>query len=85
MCFKRVALSKEVLLLSGLGIYSGIFAMYLQCPSKDSMTANIVFYVLCLLYALSTASVLSDLIAIILEVSKTILSSVRLYRYHAET
>jgi hypothetical protein len=29
----------------GLGIYSGIFAIYLQCPSKESRTAIIVFYV----------------------------------------
>ena len=43
--------------------------MYLQCPLKESRTAIIVFYVLCLLYVLSMASVVSDLLGIILEVS----------------
>jgi hypothetical protein len=53
----------------GLGIYSGIFAMYLQCPLKEFRTAIIVFYVLCLLYVLSMATVVIDLLKIILEVS----------------
>ena len=53
----------------GLGIYSGIFAMYLQCPLKESRTAIIIFYVLCLLYVLSAADVVSDLLSRILEVS----------------
>jgi hypothetical protein len=43
--------------------------MYLQCPSKESRTAIIVFYVLCLLYALSMATIASDLLENILEVS----------------
>ena len=45
--------------------------MYLQCPLNNlrPRTANIVFYVLCLLYVLSTATIVSDLVALILEVS----------------
>jgi hypothetical protein len=62
-------LAKEVQFFLGLGFYSGIFAIYLQCPSKESRTAIIVFYVLCLLYVLSMATVVSDLLAAILEVS----------------
>ena len=61
--------AKEVQLFPGLGFYSGIFAVYLQCPSKTSRMATIVFYALCLLYVLSTATIVSDLVAFILEVS----------------
>ena len=43
--------------------------MYLQCPSKKSETAIILFYAVCLLYVLSTASFFSDLVALILYVS----------------
>ena len=39
--------------------------MYLQFTSKDSRTSTIIFYALCLLYILSTATVVSDLLAII--------------------
>ena len=66
--------AKEVQLFPGLGIYSGIFAIYIQCPSKESRTATIVFYALCLLYVLSTATVVSDLLFIILEVSNSSIS-----------
>ena len=61
-----VTLAKEIQLFPGPGVYSGIFAIYLQCPKKDSRTAKIVFYVLCLLYVLSTASVVCDLLSAIL-------------------
>ena len=56
-----VTLAKEVQLFLGLGIYSGILVIYLQCQKKDSRTATIVFYALCLLYVLSTATVVCDL------------------------
>jgi hypothetical protein len=71
LCALNYTLAKEVqsFLGRGLGIYSGIFAMYLQCPLKESRTANIVFYVLCLLYVLSMANVASDLLELILDVS----------------
>ena len=59
----------EVQLFSGLGLYSGIFAMYLQCPSKKSRTAIILFYTVCLLYVLSTATFVGDFLNFILEVS----------------
>ena len=62
-----VTLAKEIQLFSGTGLYSGIFAIYLQCPKKDSRTAMIVFYVLCLLFVLSTASVVCDLLNTILD------------------
>ena len=70
LCALTSTLAKEVQLFRGvLGIYSGFFAIYLQCPSKESRTASIVFYVLCLLYILSTVSVVSDLLAAIIGVS----------------
>ena len=61
--------SKEVQLFPGLGVYSGIFAIYLHCPSKEFRTAIIIFYALCLLYILSTATVVGDLLAYLFEVS----------------
>jgi hypothetical protein len=65
MCF-NCTLAKE--LFPGLGLYSGIFAMYLQCPPNKSTgkTASIFFYALCLLYVLSTATVVVDLVTNIL-------------------
>jgi hypothetical protein len=70
MCLS-CTLSKEVTvhLFLGLGVYTGIFALYLQCPSKESRTAIISFYVLCLLYALSMATVAMDLLEFVLIVS----------------
>ena len=43
--------------------------MHLQCPLKESRTATIVFYVLCLLYVLSLATAVNDLLNIMLQVS----------------
>ena len=43
--------------------------MYLQSSSDKSRTAIIYFYTLCLLYVLSTATVVSDLVVAILQVS----------------
>ena len=69
MCL-NCTLAKEVHLFPGLGLYSGIFVIYLQCPSESnkSRTANIVFYVLCLLYILSAATFVGDVLGYILEV-----------------
>ena len=64
-----LTLANEVQLFLGLGIYTGIFAIYLQCPSKESKTAIIVFYVLCLLYVLSMTDVAIDVLQNILDVS----------------
>ena len=65
--------AKEVQLFPGLGIYSGILALYikLQCilVSKGAKTTSIVFYALCLLYVLSTASVACDLLQFVIQVS----------------
>ena len=43
--------------------------MYLKYASKITRTAIILFYVLCLLYVLSAASFVSDLVSLLLEVS----------------
>ena len=68
-------LAKEVQFFpGGLGLYSGIFAMYLQCPSKKSRTATILFYAVCLLYVLSTATFAGDLAALIFYVSNNPIS-----------
>ena len=62
LCALTCTLAKEVQLYPGLGIYSGIFAIYLQCVSKESRTGTKIFYTLCLLYVLSTATVVGDLL-----------------------
>ena len=69
LCALTSTLAKEGQLFPGLGLYSGIFAMYLQCLSKRSGTAHILFVAVCLLYVLSTADFVSDLVALILNVS----------------
>ena len=79
LCAVTCTLAKEVQLFLGLGLYSGIFAMYLQCPSKKSRMAIIVFYAVCLLYVLSTASFVCDLVALILYVSKNPIC--KIYRF----
>ena len=63
LCALTCTLVKD--LFPGPGLYSGIFAIYLQCPKKESRTAMIIFYVLCLLFVLSTATVVCDLLYII--------------------
>ena len=66
--------AKEVQLFPGLGIYSGIFILYLQCRSPESRTANIVFYALWVLFILSTANVVMDLLENTLGVSNNSIS-----------
>ena len=66
MCFNLYS-AKEVRLFPDLGIYSGIFAIYLQFASKDLRTTSIIFYALCILYVLSTANVVSDLLYLIID------------------
>ena len=68
MCFNLYP-AKEVQLFSDLGLYSGIFAIYLQFASKESRMTTVIFYALCLLYILSTAGIVSDLLFYIIEVS----------------
>ena len=82
LCALTFTLAKKVQLSLGLGIYSGIFVMYLQCPSKESRTTIIVFYVLCLLYVLSVASVVSDSLGFILEVSKNSICKIIIMQMH---
>ena len=60
--------AKEAQLFLGLGLYSGIFAIYLQCRSNNSRTA-IIFYSLCILYVLSIATVVCDILGFIFQVS----------------
>ena len=70
ICTSTCTLAKEFQLFTGLGLYSGIFAMYLLlCPLKKSGTTIIHFYAVCLLYVLSTATFVSDIVAVILSVS----------------
>ena len=60
--------AKEIQLFLGLGLYSGIFAIYLQGLSNKPRTA-IIFYSLCLLYVLSGATVICDVLSFIFQVS----------------
>ena len=70
LCALTCTFAKEVQLFPGLGIYSGIFAIYLQYVlSKESRKTSIIFYALCLLYVLSTATVISDLLEFAIQVS----------------
>ena len=85
-----VSLSNEVqLLFPGLlGLYSGIFAMFLKCQLNKSTgrRLTIVFYALCLLYILSTFTIVCDLVVVILqlEVSHISISKMSfLIRYEA--
>ena len=55
LCCMLVA--KEVQLFPGLGVYSGILAIHLQFRK-----ANIVSYILCLLYVLCAVTVVCDLL-----------------------
>ena len=71
-----VSLLIQVQSFPNIGLYSGIFAMYLQCPSRKSKLSIILFYTLCLLYVLSTATFVSDLVSIVLEVSNNSIPSV---------
>ena len=63
----------KLLKKSCLGIYSGIFVIYIQCPSNNSesrtRSANIIFYILCLLYILCAATVVCDLLEGVFAVS----------------
>ena len=68
-CALTCIFAKEVQLFSGLGLYSGIFAMYLHCSLNKSRMATILFYALGLLYVLSTATVVIDLVSLIFDVS----------------
>jgi hypothetical protein len=76
LCALTCTLAKKVQLFPGLGLYSGIFAIYfnrqLEHPQnnlKSKTAASIVFYALCVLYVLSTFNVVLDLLTIIEEVS----------------
>ena len=79
-CSLLCTLAKEVQLFPGLGLYSEIFAMYLQCQSTDR-TATIVFYAICLFYALSTVNFVSDFVAHIFEVSNNSICSKNIIFY----
>ena len=51
-------------LFPGLGIYTGIFVMYLHSTSENSTgrTRPTIFYALCVLYVLSAVTVVGDLV-----------------------
>ena len=75
LCPLICMLLKKVQLFPGLGIYSAIFIIYLHCVlSKESRTTGIVFYALCLLYILSTAAVVSNLLGNVIQVSNNSIS-----------
>ena len=61
--------ANKVQLFHGLGLYSGIFALYLHCPSDKTRKSNVVFYILSLLYVFCAATFISDLITVIFGVS----------------
>ena len=75
-CSLPCTFSKEVHLTPGLGLYSGLLAVYFQCQSNESSgrTKTIVFYAICLLYVLSTLSFISDFVALILVSNNSICS-----------
>jgi hypothetical protein len=65
-----------------LGLYSGIFAMYLKCQLEKSRKPTIIFYALGLLYILSTFTVVCDLVIIILQINVSNILSVRISFFH---
>ena len=74
MCSSSRIPAKEIQLFPGIGLYSGIFTMYLlqlECPSKKFRTTRTIihFCAVSLLYVLSTATFVSDLVAVVLDVS----------------
>ena len=75
-----VPLSNEVwLLFPGLlGLYSGIFAIYLKCQLEKSRKPTIVFHALCLLYILSTFTAVCDLLVITIQIKVSNILSVKL-------
>ena len=76
LCALTCTLAKEVRLTPGLGIYCGIFAIYIHCvlARKESRESNTIFYALCLLFVLSTAAVVSDVLKCIIDVSNIFIS-----------
>ena len=66
LCICTCTLANDFL---GVGLYSGLFVIYLQYQLKESRTASIVFYALCFLYVLSTATQVSDLLNFVFQVS----------------
>ena len=76
ICALICTLAKEVPLFPDLGIYSGIFVIYLHCAltRKESRETNTIFYAFCLLFVLSTVAVVSDLLKDIIDVSNNSIS-----------
>ena len=81
LCALTCTLAKEVQLFPGLGIYSGIFAIYIHCAltRKESRETTIIFYALCLLFALSTTTVVSDVLRCIIDVSNNSMSKIIIF------
>ena len=61
LCALTCTLAKEIQLFPNLGLYSGLFALYLQLQMNKPRTA-FIFCALCILYALSTVNVVLDLV-----------------------
>ena len=71
MCFKLYPFQSSPIILPGvlgLRLYSGLFALYSKCQSNKSRKRTIVFYALCLLYVLSTATIVCDFVVVILQI-----------------
>ena len=83
-CSLLCTLAKEVQLIPGLGLYSGLLVIYFQCRSNESTgrTTTIVLYAIGLLYILSTLSFVSDFVALTLEVSDNSICSKNIIFYH---
>ena len=63
---------------SYLGLYSAIFCMYIQHHTSKELgidKRNILFYAVCILYTLSTASFIVDTTGTVTQVSKTCIRS----------
>ena len=58
------------------GLYSGIFAMYLQCHGSNKgtgvKTKNILFYALCFLYVLYLVAISLDIARVVLHAASEV-------------
>ena len=69
MCFNLYPAWKSPIIPRSRNLFRNIRHISTMHNDEESRTINIVFYSLCLLYILSTATVLSDLLEVIFEAS----------------
>ena len=68
VCFTIATPLAKACLPPSSGLYSGIFALYLQCYASRTDTAKanyILFYSLCFLYMLSVATIGFDIVSFV--------------------